>query len=186
MQAGIARPSACSSPWATRQRGGAGLGRNCRDLGRAGAPFSPCAMSAAHRHVGFRAVPVCHRPPISSFFRYGLPAREAPQHLSTESDLLLSRRGPLARLFKPLFIAASWQMYPLGLLFGLGFDTASEIGLLGISAAQATQAVSLWPLMVFPALFTAGMALVDTTDGILMLGAYGWAFVKPVRKLYYT
>jgi high-affinity nickel-transport protein len=77
-------------------------------------------------------------------------------------------------------------MYPLGILFGLGFDTASEVGLLGISASQASQGMSMWSLLVFPALFTAGMSLLDTTDGALMLGAYGWAFLKPVRKLYYN
>jgi high-affinity nickel-transport protein len=77
-------------------------------------------------------------------------------------------------------------MYPLGVLFGLGFDTATEIGLLGISAAEASKGLSIWSIMVFPALFAAGMSLVDTTDNILMLGAYGWAFVKPLRKLYYN
>lgn len=77
-------------------------------------------------------------------------------------------------------------MYPLGFLFGLGFDTATEVGLLGISATQASQGLSIWSILVFPALFTAGMSLVDTTDSILMLGAYGWAFVKPIRKLYYN
>ena len=68
----------------------------------------------------------------------------------------------------------------------LGFDTATEVGLLGISATQASQGLSVWSILVFPALFTAGMTLVDTTDSILMLGAYGWAFVKPIRKLYYN
>ncbi len=77
-------------------------------------------------------------------------------------------------------------MYPLGVLFGLGFDTATEIGLLGISAAQGSQALPLWSILIFPALFTAAMSLVDTADGILMVGAYGWAFVKPIRKLYYN
>ena len=77
-------------------------------------------------------------------------------------------------------------MYPLGLLFGLGFDTATEVGLLGISASQASQGLPIWSILVFPALFTAGMTLFDTTDSILMLGAYGWAFVKPIRKLYYN
>ena len=70
-------------------------------------------------------------------------------------------------------------MYPLGILFGLGFDTATEIGLLGMSAAEASKGLSLWSVLVFPVLFAAGMSLVDTTDNILMLGAYGWAFVKP-------
>jgi high-affinity nickel-transport protein len=77
-------------------------------------------------------------------------------------------------------------MYPLGLLFGLGFDTATEIGVLGISAAEASKGLSLWSILVFPVLFAAGMALIDSTDNILMLGAYGWAFVKPIRKLYYN
>ena len=58
--------------------------------------------------------------------------------------------------------------------------------MLGISAAQASQGLSIWSILVFPALFTAGMTLVDTTDSVLMVGAYGWAFVKPIRKLYYN
>lgn len=103
-------------------------------------------------------------------------------------DLLLNDRGLLARLFRPLFrlITQSWHMLPLGFLFGLGFDTATEVALLGISATQAGLGLSLWSIMVFPALFAAGMSLIDTTDGVLMLGAYNWAFVKPMRKLYYN
>ena len=103
-------------------------------------------------------------------------------------DLLLAGQGPLARLFRPLFriIRRSWHMYPLGLLFGLGFDTATEVGLLGISAAQAAKGLSIWAILVFPALFTAGMSLVDSTDSILMVRAYKWAFVRPMRKLYYN
>jgi high-affinity nickel-transport protein len=77
-------------------------------------------------------------------------------------------------------------MFPLGFLFGLGFDTATEVALLGISATQAAKGISIWSIMVFPALFAAGMSLIDTTDGVLMLGAYNWAFVKPIRKLYYN
>ena len=77
-------------------------------------------------------------------------------------------------------------MYPIGFLFGLGFDTATEIGLLGISATQAAQGMSFWTILVFPALFTAGMSLMDTTDSVLMTGAYGWAFVNPIRKLWYN
>ncbi len=107
-----------------------------------------------------------------------------------EEDLVLAlaNRGLLGRLFRRFFkvIERSWQMYPLGVLFGLGFDTATEVGLLGISATQASQGLSIWSILVFPALFTVGMTLVDTTDSILMLGAYGWAFVKPIRKLYYN
>ncbi len=77
-------------------------------------------------------------------------------------------------------------MYPLGFLFGLGFDTATEIGLLGIAAAEASNGLPIWSILVFPALFTAGMTLLDTTNSVLMVGAYGWAFVRPVRKLYYN
>ena len=77
-------------------------------------------------------------------------------------------------------------MYPLGLLFGLGFDTASEIGLLGIAAAEAAKGLSVWAILVFPVLFTAGMSLIDAGNGVLMVGAYGWAFADPVRKLTYN
>jgi len=103
-------------------------------------------------------------------------------------DHLLAQRGLLGRVFRPMFrlVARSWHMYPLGFLFGLGFDTATEIGLLGISAAEASKGLPIWSIMVFPALFTAGMTLIDTTDGVLMLGAYKWAFTKPIRKLYYN
>jgi high-affinity nickel-transport protein len=96
--------------------------------------------------------------------------------------------GPLGRLLKPVMnmVRRSWQMYPLGFLFGLGFDTATEVALLGISAAQAHHAVPFWTIMVFPALFTAGMALIDATDGILMTRVYGWALVRPSRKLVYN
>jgi high-affinity nickel-transport protein len=109
-------------------------------------------------------------------------------YIEEDLDMLLSGGGFIARMFRPLFraVSKSWHMYPLGLLFGLGFDTATEIGLLGLSAAGASQGLSLWSILVFPALFTAGMSLVDTTDSVLMLKAYGWAFVKPVRKLYYN
>jgi nickel/cobalt transporter (NiCoT) family protein len=114
--------------------------------------------------------------------------RAGGRYVEEDLDMLLAGRGLLARIFRPLFflIRRSWHMYPLGLLFGLGFDTATEIGLLGISAAGASKGLSIWSILVFPALFTAGMSLVDTTDSILMLGAYGWAFIKPIRKLFYN
>ena len=83
-------------------------------------------------------------------------------------------------------VTKSWHLFPIGFLFGLGFDTATEVALFGISATQAAAGASFGTLLVFPALFTAGMSLVDTTDGVLMLGAYGWAFMKPIRKLYYN
>jgi high-affinity nickel-transport protein len=114
--------------------------------------------------------------------------RDGGAYSDEDFDLLLNKRGLLARLFRPLFrlIGRSWHMFPLGFLFGLGFDTATEVALLGISATEAAKGVSVWSIMVFPALFAAGMSLIDTTDGILMLGAYDWAFVTPIRKLYYN
>jgi high-affinity nickel-transport protein len=108
--------------------------------------------------------------------------------VEADIDEILAKRGFLGRIFRRLFrlIERSWHMYPLGLLFGLGFDTATEVGLLGISATQAAHGMPIWTILVFPALFTAGMSLMDTTDGVMMIGAYGWAFVKPIRKLYYN
>jgi nickel/cobalt transporter (NiCoT) family protein len=108
--------------------------------------------------------------------------------VAEDIDRLLANRGLIGRLFRRFFkaIERSWQMYPLGVLFGLGFDTATEVGLLGISAAQASQGLSIWSILVFPALFTAGMTFIDTTDSVLMVGAYSGAFVKPIRKLYYN
>jgi high-affinity nickel-transport protein len=96
--------------------------------------------------------------------------------------------GLLARLLRPVFalVSRSWHMYPVGFLFGLGFDTATEVGLLGISASQAVRGMPAAQLLVFPALFTAAMALADSADSVLMVGAYGWAFVEPGRKRRYN
>ncbi|MCL5267530.1 MAG: HoxN/HupN/NixA family nickel/cobalt transporter [Bacteroidetes bacterium] len=101
---------------------------------------------------------------------------------------LLEQRGLVGRFFRPAYklIKQSWHMYPLGFLFGLGFDTATEIGILGITATEASKGLPVWSILLFPAIFTAGMSLIDTTDGVLMLAAYGWAYVKPLRKLYYN
>src|SRR5580698_307609 len=125
---------------------------------------------------------------LRSIYRAFVRVRRGEPYVNEDFDLLLGSRGFLARLFRPVFrmIRSSWHMYPLGLLFSLGFDTATEIGVLGISAAEATKGLPLLSILVFPALFAAGMSLIDTTDNILMLGAYGWAFIKPVRKLYYN
>ena len=115
-------------------------------------------------------------------------ARRGETIVDEDLDALLAGRGLLARIFRPMFrvVSRSWHMYPIGFLFGLGFDTATEIGLVGISAAQAAQGMSFWTILVFPALFTAGMSLMDTTDSVLMTRAYGWAFVNPIRKLWYN
>lgn len=103
-------------------------------------------------------------------------------------DEYLSKRGLLARLLRPLLkmVGHSWNMYFIGLLFGLGFDTASEVGILGMSATAGTGGMPVWLILLLPLLFVAGMSLIDTSDGVAMLGAYGWAHVRPVRKLYYN
>jgi high-affinity nickel-transport protein len=100
----------------------------------------------------------------------------------------LNNRGLLARIFRPMLrlIRKSWHMYPLGVLFGLGFDTASEVALLGLAATSGASDIPVAYILILPLLFAAGMSLVDATDGILMLGAYGWAYIKPIRKLYYN
>jgi high-affinity nickel-transport protein len=125
---------------------------------------------------------------LRSVYRTFVRVRRGGAYVEEDFDLLLGNRGFLTRLFRPIFgmIRRSWHMYPLGVLFGLGFDTATEVGLLGLSAAEASKGLSLWSILVFPTLFAAGMSLVDSTDNILMLGAYGWAYVKPLRKLYYN
>jgi nickel/cobalt transporter (NiCoT) family protein len=107
-----------------------------------------------------------------------------------EQDLehVLASRGFLTRVLGGVFrvINHSWQMYLLGVLLGLGFDTATEIGLLGISARQGADGMSVWLIMVFPALFTAGMILMDTAESMFMVRAYGWALVNPTRTLCYN
>ena len=114
--------------------------------------------------------------------------RRGGKIVNEDLNTLLAGRGLLARLFRRIFgvVSRSWHMKPIGFLFGLGFDTATEVALLGISATQATQGLSFWAILIFPALFTAGMTLLDTTDSVLMTGAYGWALANPVRKLWYN
>ncbi|CAI3953464.1 HoxN/HupN/NixA family nickel/cobalt transporter [Commensalibacter papalotli (ex Botero et al. 2024)] len=109
-------------------------------------------------------------------------------YIDEDLDLLLNNRGFLSRLFRPMFklVTKGWHMFPLGILFGLSFDTATEVSMFGVAAAQATQGVPIESILVFPVLFAAGMSLIDTSDGILMLKAYDWAFVKPMRKLFYN
>ena len=109
-------------------------------------------------------------------------------YVEEDFDMLLNKRGFFSRIFRPLFnlVNKGWQMLPIGFLFGLGFDTVTEVSLLAIAVTEATKGMPLWSIMTFPLLFAAGMSLIDTTDGIAMLGAYGWAYVKPVRKLYYN
>ncbi|MFT9457685.1 MAG: HoxN/HupN/NixA family nickel/cobalt transporter [Liquorilactobacillus hordei] len=103
------------------------------------------------------------------------------------NDILMSR-GFLARILKPFFkcINRSWQMYPVGFLFGLGFDTATEIALIALSASTAQSGIPTLGIIALPVLFAAGMNLMDTTDSVMMSGAYTWAFDTPVRKAYYN
>lgn len=125
---------------------------------------------------------------LVSVYRLFKAVKRGERFIDEDLNVLLSQRGVIGRMLRSVFavISKSWHMYPLGILFGLGFDTATEIALLGISASQSADGMSMWSILVFPALFTAGMSLVDATDSVLMVRAYGWAFVKPIRKLYYN
>ena len=104
-------------------------------------------------------------------------------------EAALSNRGLMNRYFGGMFklIRRPWQIYPVGVLFGLGFDTASEVALIAISVGVGvTSAVPVWMVLVLPLLFTCGMILVDTSDALMMTLAYSWAFLKPIRKVYYN
>lgn len=105
-----------------------------------------------------------------------------------ELDQLLEARGFISRFVGPYFkfISRSWHVLPLGFLFGLGFDTASEIALLALSSGASQQAISLIGILSLPILFASGMSLLDTLDGIVMKSAYNWAFFNPIRKIYYN
>jgi nickel/cobalt transporter (NiCoT) family protein len=107
-----------------------------------------------------------------------------------ELENQLDKRGFMNRYFGRLFrvVRRPWQMYPVGLLFGLGFDTASEVTVIALTLGLSTGVapVPVWTALLLPVLFMFGMVAVDTTDGIAMRYAYGWAFLKPVRKIYYN
>jgi len=107
---------------------------------------------------------------------------------ATELERQLQNRGLMNRFFGRWMrlISKEWQMYPVGVVFGLGFDTATEVGLLATTALLATHSLPWYSIMCLPVLFTAGMTLLDTADGIFMNVAYGWAFFNPVRKVYYN
>jgi len=101
----------------------------------------------------------------------------------------LQKRGFLYRYFGRLFriIEEPWQIYPIGVLFGLGFDTATEVTLIAISITVGVSgAIPLWAVLILPFLFACGMVLSDTLDGFAMRYAYGWAFLRPIRKIYYN
>ncbi len=115
--------------------------------------------------------------------------RGSTQMDPNELEEMLNKRGFLNRFFRSLFklIREPWQIYPIGVLFGLGFDTASEVALIAISVGiGVSSAVPVWMILILPFMFTCGMVLVDTTDGVTMRVAYGWAFLHPLRKIYYN
>jgi high-affinity nickel-transport protein len=105
---------------------------------------------------------------------------------SLEQELVAG--GLMTRIFGRLFrlIDHSWQMYPVGFLFGLGFDTASEVAFLAISAGAAAQGLPILAVLSLPVIFAAGMSLMDTMDGAFMSKAYSWAFASPIRKVFYN
>jgi high-affinity nickel-transport protein len=110
-------------------------------------------------------------------------------HSHARIEALLAQRGLLNRLFGQRLtklIDYSWQMYPIGILFGLGFDTASEIALLALTGGAAASQMPVGAVLALPILFTAGMSLMDTADGVVMTRAYGWAFFDPVRRIFYN
>lgn len=117
--------------------------------------------------------------------------KEARQGNVREEDLetYMAKRGFFNRIFRSLFkfVNEAWQMYPIGVLFGLGFDTASEVALIGISVGiGVSSSIPIWQIFVLPLLFTCGMLLIDTVDGMTMRFLYGWAFLTPVKKIFYN
>jgi nickel/cobalt transporter (NiCoT) family protein len=107
---------------------------------------------------------------------------------AVEFERVLRQGGLMTRVFGRLYrtVGHSWHMYLIGFLFGLGFDTATEVGLLTTAGVAATQALPVYAILTLPLVFAAGMSLMDTADGVLMTGAYGWAFARPVRKIFYN
>jgi nickel/cobalt transporter (NiCoT) family protein len=105
-----------------------------------------------------------------------------------ELESQLDKRGLMNRLLGGLTrsVRKAWHIYPVGVLFGLGFDTATEVGLLVLAGGAAAFSLPFWSIVVLPVLFAAGMCLMDTVDGVFMNAAYGWAFAKPVRKIFYN
>ena len=122
-------------------------------------------------------------------FRATLSADSGRPGFDQGVEALLAQRGFMGRILGFLYrhVDASWKMYPVGVLFGLGFDTATEVAILGISAtAAASGKLHIWGVMVFPLLFTAGMSLVDALDGAVMMRIYDWAFADAARKLFFN
>lgn len=117
--------------------------------------------------------------------------KQARQRKMNEDQLeeYMANRGFLNKFFRPLFkfVNDAWQIYPIGVLFGLGFDTATEVALIAISVGVGvSSSVPLWQILVLPLLFTCGMVLTDTSDGVTMRCAYAWAFLTPLKKVFYN
>ena len=112
----------------------------------------------------------------------------AGRYDEAELEDQLNKRGLMNRFLGGLTksVRKGWHIYPIGVLFGLGFDTATEVGLLVLAGGAAVFNLPFWAILVLPVLFAAGMSLLDTTDGVFMNAAYGWAFAKPVRKVFYN
>jgi len=127
---------------------------------------------------------------VVGIYRVFVELKEGDQKLNAaELEELLNKRGVLNRLFRPLFrlIRKPWHIFPVGILFGLGFDTATEVALIAISVGVGvSSAVPIWTILILPLMFTCGMVFVDTTDGVIMRSAYGWALINPIRKVYYN
>src|SRR3989475_2941873 len=127
---------------------------------------------------------------VVGIYRVFVELKDGNQQLNAaELEELLNKRGVLNRLFRPLFglIRKPWHIFPVGVLFGLGFDTATEVALIAISVGVGvSSAVPIWTILILPLMFTCGMVFVDTTDGVIMRSAYGWALINPIRKVYYN
>ena len=125
---------------------------------------------------------------LRSVWRTFLQVRNGREVEAEELNKILSGAGGLSRVLKSLFalVSKSRHMFLVGFLFGMGFDTATELGLFGLASHEVSKGLPLSSILVFPALFAAGMSLVDTADSVLMVQVYGWAFLKPVRKIWYN
>jgi high-affinity nickel-transport protein len=124
---------------------------------------------------------------LISIVRVFLDLRQG-RYDDAELEEQLNKRGLMNRFFGPLArrIDTPWKIYPVGVLFGLGFDTATEVGLLFLAGTAVAGGLPFYAVLALPILFAAGMSLLDTIDGCFMNFAYGWAFARPIRKIYYN
>ena len=179
------RRSCCASPSRIAFAAGAvatRTARNCKNIGSLIGADGLRLVPAAHRHAEPRSC--CSTSSASG----GRRRRGTHSHAHLDELLLPARphEPPVRRPRCRSSINHSWQMYPLGLLFGLGFDTASEVALLAMTAGAAAGNLPIPAVLCLPILFAAGMSVMDTTDGVLMSKAYNWAFVNPLRKIFYN